>query len=54
MVGPVVLFAAADAASQFKGPTLVGEPDPGFPNHTPIYGNDGTRVGWVRTEDIPG
>ena len=32
---------------------LVGQPDAGLPGHAPIYGNDGERVGWVRTEDFP-
>lgn len=40
--------------TQFQGPTLAGEPDPAFPGHTPVYDGEGTRIGWVRTEDIPG
>jgi hypothetical protein len=39
--------------TELRGEYLVGDPDPAFPNHNPVYTSDGKRIGWVRTGDIP-
>jgi len=39
--------------NNFTGPTLIGDPDPATPWYTPVFGNDGTEIGWVRTSDVP-
>ncbi|MFH1329773.1 MAG: hypothetical protein ABIJ48_03845 [Actinomycetota bacterium] len=40
--------------TDLTGPCLVGSPDPAFSGHSPVYQQDGKRLGWVRTADLPG
>lgn len=39
--------------SQFRGPALLGDPDPATPGRTPVFTSSGEEFGWVRTSDVP-
>lgn len=39
--------------SQFRGPALLGDPDPATPGRTPVFSSSGEEIGWVRTPDVP-